>query len=77
MGKVKKGVTCSIAGCEKEAVKSLSLKRISKSLNNAGLKLKDYKKKRRVYLCDTHYKTVKKDLRSEAKIEKMRYGPLG
>jgi len=77
LGKVKKGVTCSIASCEKEAIKSLSLKRISNSLKNAGLKLKDYKKKRRIYLCNVHYKTVKKDLRSEAKIEKIRYGPFG
>ncbi|MEM2876042.1 MAG: hypothetical protein QXL67_03715, partial [Candidatus Bathyarchaeia archaeon] len=48
-----KGVKCSIVGCEKESVRSLSPERVA----GADLNIGDV---RRVYLCEEHYKVYKK-----------------
>ena len=67
MGKVSKGVKCSVAGCEEKAVKSVSVQRIPSSMKveAAG---------RRAYLCEVHWKQFKKLTREERRIERMRYG---
>ncbi|MGC8831804.1 MAG: hypothetical protein ACP5PQ_04420 [Thermoproteota archaeon] len=64
-----KGVKCSVAGCNAEAVRSVAFKRASE----AGLRLSG--EERRAYLCETHYKEFKKARRSVDKIERMRWKP--
>ncbi len=64
-----KGVKCSVAGCNAEAVRSVAFKRASE----AGLRLS--REERRAYLCETHYKEFKKARRSVDKIERMRWKP--
>ncbi|MCP8314014.1 MAG: hypothetical protein H3Z53_06545 [archaeon] len=58
MGKVQKGIRCSVIDCNNEAVRSLSREKFSSS----DLRLKEG---RRVYLCEHHYKVLKKDLRKQ------------
>jgi len=66
MGRVAKGVKCSVAGCEGEAVRSLSTEKV----NAAGLKVGEV---RRAYLCKRHYKEYKKGTKKEKMLEKWRY----
>ena len=66
MGRVAKGVKCSVALCDRQAVRSLSTEKVSPS----GLKVDETK---RVYLCKLHYKEVKKGIKKEKMLEKWRY----
>ncbi|MEM0328941.1 MAG: hypothetical protein QXI18_04855 [Nitrososphaerota archaeon] len=65
MGKVSKGVKCSVAGCAEKAVKSVSAQRIPSSMKIEG-------SGRRAYLCETHWKQLKKMTREQQKVERMR-----
>jgi len=69
LGKVDKGVNCSVEGCQNKAVRSIAFKKASE----AGLKLS--RESRRVYLCKDHYKEFKKARRNMDRIERMRWGP--
>jgi len=66
MGKVSKGILCSVEGCGREAVRSLPADKVEA----AGLKVKG---SRRVYLCKEHYKEYKKAMKKEKTLEKWRY----
>jgi len=66
MGKVKKGVKCSVAGCEKPAIRSISKEKLSEvnmSVSGSG----------RAYLCEEHYKEFKKKFKKIKKLEKWRF----
>jgi len=69
LGRVDRGVKCSVAGCQADAVRSIALKRAGE----AGLSLSG--ESRRAYLCEAHYKEFKKARRSVDKIERMRWKP--
>jgi len=66
LGRVAKGVKCSIVGCDKEAVRSLSREKVSAT----GLKVSEA---RRSYLCKDHYKEFKKETKKDKMLEKWRY----
>ena len=66
MGRVDKGVKCSVSGCGKDAVRSLS----SQKVKAAGLKIGN---ERRAYLCKEHYKEFKKKTKKDKQLEKWRY----
>jgi len=66
LGRVAKGVKCSVVGCDKEAVRSLSREKVSA----AGLKVGET---RRSYLCKDHYKEFKKETKKDKMLEKWRY----
>ena len=66
LGRVSKGEKCSVAGCDKEAVRSLTNEKVS----SAGLKAGTTRK---AYLCKEHYKEYKRKTRPERKLEKWRY----
>ncbi|MDH5771141.1 MAG: hypothetical protein OEZ25_07640 [Candidatus Bathyarchaeota archaeon] len=66
MGKINKGAKCSVSGCEKQAIRSVS----AEKANTAGLNIGNI---RRAYLCEGHYKELKKKLKKERKIEKWRW----
>ncbi|MEK6920090.1 MAG: hypothetical protein AABX62_03485 [Thermoproteota archaeon] len=68
MGKVAKGVKCTVTGCSENAIRSISPEDISK----AGLKVSS---QGRGYLCKNHYKELKKKLRKDKKIERWRMMP--
>ena len=68
MGKVAKGVKCTVTGCSENAIRSISPEDIFK----AGLKVSSLG---RGYLCKNHYKELKKKLRKDKKIERWRMMP--
>lgn len=65
MGKVAKGIKCSVIGCDKEAEKSLSSQRASLASS-----LKFALDSRQVYLCKEHYKIWKKETKEIREIER-------
>ena len=73
MGRVKKGLNCSIEGCKNKSVRSFSIMKITKPLEAVGLNVK-VSRSRRVLLCEKHYKKVKKELKKSEKYEKIRFG---
>jgi hypothetical protein len=68
LGRIEKGVKCSVSGCNKEAVRSLSTGKVK----SAGLNVSGSEK--RVYVCKEHYKEFKKKTKKNKTIDKWRYG---
>ncbi len=66
LGRVGKGAKCSVVGCDKEAVRSLSTEKVSSAGLNVG-------ETRRAYLCKEHYKEFKRETKKEKMLEKWRY----
>jgi hypothetical protein len=66
LGRISKGEKCSIAGCGKDAVRSISVE----DAKAAGFKVEG----RRAYLCEEHYKAVKKVRKKDQRLQKWRYG---
>jgi hypothetical protein len=66
MGRIDKGVKCSVAGCGKDAIRSLSTEKV----NAAGLKVSGTRK---AYLCKDHYKEYKKGSKKDKMLEQWRY----
>ena len=67
MGRIDKGVKCSVSGCSMEAVRSLS----TGKARSAGLNVGSNEK--RVYVCKEHYKEFKKKTKKDKTIDKWRY----
>ena len=68
MGRIGKGVNCSVSSCNREAVRSLS----TGKAKAAGLNVSSNEK--RVYVCKEHYKEFKKKTKKDKTIDKWRYG---
>ncbi len=68
MGRIDKGQKCSVSGCGREAVRSLS----SDKVKAAGLNVSSGEK--RAYICKEHYKEYKKKTKKDKTIDKWRYG---
>lgn len=67
MGRIDKGVKCSVAGCGGEAIRSLARDKVASAGLNVG------SSERRAYLCKEHYKEYKKRTKKEKQIEKWRH----
>ena len=68
MGRVDKGVNCSVSGCTNPAERSISG---SKASMASGLEVNTSNK--RVYLCRQHYKEWKKATKEDREIERARW----
>lgn len=66
MGRVDKGAKCTVSGCGKEAVRSISAEKVKA----AGLRVGSEK---RAYLCKDHYKEFKKKTKKDKQLERWRY----
>jgi thymidine kinase len=67
LGRIDKGVKCSVSGCSREATRSISTDKVK----SAGLKVGSSEK--RAYLCREHYKEFKKKTKKDKMIDKWRY----
>jgi thymidine kinase len=67
LGRIDKGVKCSVSGCGREATRSISTDKVK----SAGLKVGSSEK--RAYLCREHYKEFKKKTKKDKKLDKWRY----
>ena len=68
MGRVDKGVNCSIQGCDQTAQRSMSGSKASMALS---LDLDSTSK--RIYLCKAHYREWKKASKNERENERARW----
>jgi len=66
VGKIDKGVKCSVSSCEKDAMRSIAAGKVTA----AGLKVNV---ERRAYLCKEHYKEYKKATKKDRTLEKWRH----
>ena len=66
VGRISKGTKCSVAGCDDDAIRSVSLPKAK----SAGLDVEG----KRAYLCKDHYKEFKKGSKKDKQIEKWRHG---
>jgi len=66
LGRIDKGVKCSVSGCNKEAARSLSAEKVKAAGLNVG-------SERRSYLCKEHYKEYKKRTKKDKQLEKWRH----
>jgi hypothetical protein len=69
MGRVDKGVNCSVQGCEQTAERSMSGNKVSMATD-----LVVDSSSRRVYLCREHYKEWKKSTKEDRENERARWG---
>jgi hypothetical protein len=67
LGRIDKGVKCSVSGCGREAVRSISTEKVK----SAGLNVRGDEK--RAYLCREHYKEFKKKTKKDKMLDKWRY----
>ncbi len=67
LGRINKGVKCSISGCNNDAVRSLPTDKVK----SVGLKVGE---SRRAFLCKEHYKEFKKENKKDRVLEKWRHG---
>jgi len=71
MGKVSKGISCSVSGCGNNAARSLNADKVK----DAGLEIDAASK--RAYLCSDHYKQWKKEVKqSKSDDVSLRYGGM-
>ncbi len=73
MGRIKKGISCSIKGCEEKSTRSFSIEKVQNALSKAGLEINPGAG-RRVVLCQPHYRKIKKYLKQDTQVERMRFG---
>ena len=66
LGKVSKGVNCSVTGCTSPAERSMS----RDSVTSSGLKVPG---DRRVFLCHEHYKEWKKATKKDRDLDRVRF----
>ena len=71
MGLIKKGVKCSVKGCDAPAVRSMKPEKIGRALEEAGLDVVVVKK--RVFLCEKHYKLVRKFMKKSGNLDRLRW----
>jgi hypothetical protein len=67
LGRIDKGIKCSVSGCGREAARSISTDKVK----SAGLKVSSSEK--RAYLCKEHYKEFKKKTKKDKTLDKWRY----
>ena len=67
MGKISKGVECSLDGCSSSAIRSIS----SKNVDSNEFSISSDSNK--VYFCTEHYKLWKKSTKELRKSERARY----
>ena len=68
VGRTEKGVKCSVSGCGREAVRSISADKVKAAGLNVSVKEK------RAYICHEHYKDYKKKTKKDKTLDKWRYG---
>jgi thymidine kinase len=68
VGRIDKGVKCSVSGCGREAARSISVEKARAAGLNVG------SGEKRAYICKEHYKEFKKRTKKDKTLDKWRYG---
>jgi hypothetical protein len=67
LGKVARGVGCSVSNCGGQAVRSIS----AQSMTGSSLKVST--EQRKAYLCDDHFKQWKKETKKAREVDRLRF----
>ena len=67
LGRIDKGIKCSVIGCKNDAIRSLPKDKVK----STGLRVGESK---RVFLCKDHYKIFKKETKKDRVLERWRHG---
>jgi hypothetical protein len=68
VGRIEKGAKCSVSGCSREAVRSISADKVKA----AGIGVST--KEKRALICKEHYKEYKKKTKKDKTLDRWRWG---
>jgi hypothetical protein len=68
VGRIDKGVKCSVSGCGREAARSISADKVKAAGLNVSIREK------RAFICREHYKEFKKKTKKDRTLDKWRWG---
>lgn len=66
--------TCDVEGCTNESKKTVSKQKAGNAIKEAGLQLSLRDKVTKAHLCKDHYRKIKKKLKKDREIERLRWG---
>jgi hypothetical protein len=65
---------CDVEDCTKESKKTVSREKAGTALKEVGLDISLREKKTKIHLCAEHYRSIKKKLKKDREIERLRWG---
>ena len=65
--------TCDVVSCDKESKKTVSEQKAGTAIKEAGLEISLRPKVRKVHLCADHYRKIKKRMKKDREIDRLRY----
>jgi len=64
---------CDVEGCSKESKKTVSREKAGAAIKEAGLNLSVKDKVTKAHLCSDHYRKIKKKLKKDREIDRLRW----
>ncbi|NHJ00557.1 MAG: hypothetical protein EAX86_00365 [Candidatus Heimdallarchaeota archaeon] len=65
--------SCNIENCGNESKKTVSREKAGAAIKEAGLSLDIRDKVQRIHLCSDHYRKIKKKLKKDREIDRLRW----
>lgn len=65
---------CDVEGCSNESKKTVSREKAGAAIKEAGLNLSVKNKVTKAHLCSDHYRKIKKKLKKDREIDRLRWG---
>ena len=65
---------CDVEGCTKESKKTVSREKAGTAIKQANLTLSLRDKITKAHLCADHYRQIKKKLKKDREVERLRWG---
>ena len=65
---------CDVEGCTNDSKKTVSREKAGAAIKQASLNLSVRDKVRKVHMCVDHYRVIKKILKKDREIERLRWG---
>ena len=65
--------TCDVVNCSNDSKKTVSREKAGAAMKEAGLSLSVRDKVTKVHLCADHYRKIKKKLKKDREIERLRW----
>ncbi len=65
---------CDVEGCSNESKKTVSKEKAGAAIKEAGLNLSVKNKVTKAHLCSDHYRKIKKKLKKDREIDRLRWG---
>ena len=74
MRKIPGKKNCNVEGCSNESKKTVSKEKAGAAIKEAGLNLSVKDKVTKAHLCSDHYRKIKKKLKKDREIDRLRWG---